>query len=1785
MISILLIFCTASAKSLIDKLAAIKPEMQLLLVNDGQLLETISDFINRIPPNLNEDQVLERVAEVIARNGDSKNYSRLYYELEKEIILHKQRFAVSNDWDAHSKARSVHPANTISAVVLEDFQMNQNAGSCNQLSPVIAMAGDGSIFSAWVDYRNIDADIYARRFDSNGNPKGPGVLVNDDDGNSSQTNPCLAIDAVGNIVIAWEDNRNGNPDIYAQRFDSNGSPQGSNQKISDDGGTSAQRSPAIDMNASGSFVIAWRDDRNDAGDIYARPYSSTGSALGSSVWANQDAATEKQDAPDVGIDSQGNFTVCWQNLGSSRGIYARQFQQTGSPLAASFVIDSDICSEPSICVDPSNNFAVAWIENSELYGRWYPFQGTPSPAFLIYGGFQYYEFKSCHAPDLAIAASGDILVTWNVQYILRDMKSGWIYWARLTASGQLKGQPILTVQNEWMLNPAIAAAEGTNSRVAIAWQDDRAGEYDYNIYMQLYGTNDSPFGSTTQVNDDVGSSNQVSPLIGGYGAGDLLAAWKDQRSGDEALYARRFDAAGQPNGADFMLTLSGPDTSLGAHCLAVDAPGNFVTSWFESGWEGIQSWQAVNATLFDENNQIVHDFQVIANTPSMTSVGESAVACDGSGNFVIAWHDNLTNPQVKARRFDSFGNPSGDVISIHSGSAETFGDPAIAVSADGAFVVTWEAWSELFGFDIYMRYFDTNNTPLTAALKVNDDIGSEAQIRSGAAMDGEHRFIIVWEDHRDGDANIYMQRYASDGAATDVNQLVIDDGTQSAQYAPTISIAPNGFFAIAWEDYRNGDADIYAQWYRIDGNRRGSNYRVNNDQGTAAQLYPQVDIYLDQAFFAWQDGRNPGQGWDVYARVETLGASNRTIHVPLEYGTIQGAIDAAVDGDTILVAAGTYNISSRILNDHVNNLLLLGSRKADGSNASIIQATINPGTYDAVRFENVSGCQISGFEIRNAFSGIVLGNCQNCLVTQNYVHHNDEAGSFHGSGIYLYTCSDIDVTYCIADSNEYHGIDFNNSQNVRILNNTILRTTRYDGLFIGANSNHITIKNNIFAFNFQEGIEIAGSPSIISHDYNCFWQNGAEGSIKGQSIGPHSFEAEPLLVDINHFNYYLKAASPCLGTGENGTDIGALGLVKTPYLSVDPAILDFGKTESTLAFQITNVGSGSLNWSVIENPDKPWITQIEPSLGAGDALVTVAVDRDHLVGENETGSLKVASNGGIEYVTLHISKTVDILPPHWEVTGETGNNATVILPVTANPNIDGDPLEKGDYIGVFSPNGLCCGVAQWQDQNRSIIAWGDNDQTPITDGFADGERIYYRLYRASTQQEWISITVSYSTGSGNYAPNGYMILNTFDVFETKTITLNLPQGWNMFSINVNPLDPAIANLMAPVANDLVIVKNDKGQNYIPAYGIDEIGDLDFKQGYQAYLKQSVSLPVTGQPIHPIPAIPLPAGWSMISYLPEKPIDATLALASIEKYLVIVKDNRGLSYIPQYGINTIGMMQPGQGYQVYLTANANLKYPASLLLMAKDVMKTRPFQTNDNQAQPTHFKSAQNTGRNATIVIGKQINHIDTNARLLEIGDEIGVFNSKGLCCGASVWQGSDLALCVWGDDAQTDSIDGLLEGENLNFRIWKRGTASEYEASARLSKQNYPRYEANGFLVLSAFEADMAPLGENTSEPALPSTFRLLQNYPNPFNPVTTIEYHLPEPALVNLSIYDISGAEVMQLEGVLKKAGCHQVNWDARNKSGWRVPSGVYFCCIKIQPENSQQKIFSETRKMLLVK
>ena len=94
-----------------------------------------------------------------------------------------------------------------------------------------------------------------------------------------------------------------------------------------------------------------------------------------------------------------------------------------------------------------------------------------------------------------------------------------------------------------------------------------------------------------------------------------------------------------------------------------------------------------------------------------------------------------------------------------------------------------------------------------------------------------------------------------------------------------------------------------------------------------------------------------------------------------------------------------------------------------------------------------------------------------------------------------------------------------------------------------------------------------------------------------------------------------------------------------------------------------------------------------------------------------------------------------------------------------------------------------------------------------------------------------------------------------------------------------------------------------------------------------------------------------------------------------------------------------------------------------------------------------------------------------------------------------------------------------------------------------------------------------------------PAAFALATNYPNPFNPATTIQYALPQPADVQLTVYNVVGQVVRTLVAEHQAAGRYLVAWDATNDNGQSLSAGVYFYRLQAGGE------FHAVRKMLLLK
>ncbi|MFH1278460.1 MAG: C25 family cysteine peptidase [Candidatus Eisenbacteria bacterium] len=185
----------------------------------------------------------------------------------------------------------------------------------------------------------------------------------------------------------------------------------------------------------------------------------------------------------------------------------------------------------------------------------------------------------------------------------------------------------------------------------------------------------------------------------------------------------------------------------------------------------------------------------------------------------------------------------------------------------------------------------------------------------------------------------------------------------------------------------------------------------------------------------------------------------------------------------------------------------------------------------------------------------------------------------------------------------------------------------------------------------------------------------------------------------------------------------------------------------------------------------------------------------------------------------------------------------------------------------------------------------------------------------------------------------------------------------------------------------------------------------------------------------------------------------------------------------------------------------------------------------------------------------------------------------------------------WGNDPDNDwwdvdaTADGMswesLEHTSQTIAAWTEQTF-DLAAYVPLTDQVQIRFvasdEGSGSLVeagvddfiLAAVRVVYTDVEGAESGP--PAKLALGMNTPNPFNPTTTIHFDLPKPAVVELSIYDITGRRVATLVSGKLEAGRHEAVWTGRGVDGQAAGSGLYFSRLKADGE-------TKTRKMLLLK
>jgi len=565
-------------------------------------------------------------------------------------------------------------------------------------------------------------------------------------------------------------------------------------------------------------------------------------------------APGNQEFADVSFDGTNYFAV-WNDW-SNYSIYGARISQEGVLLDTFGIpICTNWAAQNPVVAFDGTNYLVVWEDWRNPDGDIYGARVTPAGVVLDPDGMaistaEYDQFVP------AIAFDGtNYLVAWN------DCRNGWeydIYAARVTPAGEVlepDGIAVSTAPYDQFIFRGIGF-DGTN--YLLVWHDDRDGDG----YYDVYGARVTKAGvvlDTAGFAVAAAQNNQGFAQVGFDGT-HYLVVWLDDRTTEEDyhIYGARVTTTGDvvdTNGIEITQYLS--------TYPALDFDGtNYLVVWTDlrSGYEADIYAARVSTAgeVLDTNGIIVSSAEADQFLP--------AIVFDGTRYFTV-WSDYRNNYEdIYGSRVTTAGevlDPDGVLLDYGYSSPEQY---APAVSFDGTnYLVVWRDYRNgdphIYGTRV------TNEGLVLDPQGIQISAGTGWQDAPAVAFDGTN-YLVVWDEWRDGEADIYGARVTPDGEVLDPDGIPISTA-ESWQYLPAVGFDGTNYLVV-WGDERAGMPDIY-------GARVDTAGEVIDTSGIAIstadneQYFPALAFDGTNYLVVWNDYRS-GEYYDIYGtRVTTTG--------------------------------------------------------------------------------------------------------------------------------------------------------------------------------------------------------------------------------------------------------------------------------------------------------------------------------------------------------------------------------------------------------------------------------------------------------------------------------------------------------------------------------------------------------------------------------------------------------------------------------------------------------------------------------------------------------------------------------------------------------------------------------------------------------------------------------------------------------------------------------------------------------------------------------------------------
>ncbi len=259
-----------------------------------------------------------------------------------------------------------------------------------QMFPAVACDAKGTVFVVWTDYTLGNGEILLSSTSDLGATWATPVWVNNPlPENKEQQRPAIGIDSNNIIYVSWEDDRNGDKQIYFSRSLDGGRTFIDETLVSPTKLFTSTRNPRIYIDKYDNIFLVWLEDDNSLYNVYFTKSLDHGKTFSIPIRVNDfDNSCSADAEPSVLSDDSGNVYVGWADIRKFNHIYLAQSVDNGNTFTVNEKIDdaqnisATGISETTQEQLPRGNVQLVQLQN-RLFAFWSDYINDPNPDDLI----------------------------------------------------------------------------------------------------------------------------------------------------------------------------------------------------------------------------------------------------------------------------------------------------------------------------------------------------------------------------------------------------------------------------------------------------------------------------------------------------------------------------------------------------------------------------------------------------------------------------------------------------------------------------------------------------------------------------------------------------------------------------------------------------------------------------------------------------------------------------------------------------------------------------------------------------------------------------------------------------------------------------------------------------------------------------------------------------------------------------------------------------------------------------------------------------------------------------------------------------------------------------------------------------------------------------------------------------------------------------------------------------------------------------------------------------------